>query len=65
MMKIIIYFVGGQSSEFSECDKEGVEKINKWLANDEENIFKINSVNIGRETLIRKDLILYIHISDS
>ena len=60
-MKIIIYFVGGQSLEFSECDKEGVEKI----ANDEENIFKINSVNIGRETLIRKDLILYIHISDS
>ncbi|MDY3375039.1 MAG: hypothetical protein SOX50_17390 [Terrisporobacter othiniensis] len=42
-----------------------VLKINKWLANDEENIFKINSVNIGRETLIRKDLILYIHISDS
>lgn len=62
MKKVTVYFVGGTNVTFSKCDKECVENIEKFLVDDNLKLFKVNGVNERKETILRKDLILFVDI---
>lgn len=62
MNKVKMHFIGGTNIEFTDCDNETVENLNKWLTNDKLKIFIVNTVKENRSTSIRKENLLFIDI---
>ena len=63
MSKITVYFTNGMNIEFTECDDDCVKSVKEWLNQDKVRTFGVNSFNIGRETIIRKENVLFVDIT--